>query len=158
MHKQRRCEEVVGGDGHSYRFAGTFGNIEAVSFVCGDPGALYTRLIDGELPPGDIRSVVLCCMEECDGVPVDSTTREQLADRFVESFGLQDCSLLARHLLGYGLIGDVKKKQIEQQSAIAGLLRTRNPSTLRASVVLGLLWAVTSGTSVLLACLIMKTG
>lgn len=158
MHKQRRCEEVVSGDGHVYRFAGTFGNIEAISFVCGDPGALYTRLIDGELPPADIRSVILCCLEECDGQPVDSNTREPIAVGFVESFGLQDCSLLCRHLLSYGLIGDVKKKQIEQQSAIEGLTRSLNPSTLRGFVALGLLWAAISGTSVLAACLIMRTG
>lgn len=158
MHKQRRCEEVVSGDGHKYRFAGTFGNIEAVSFVCGDPGALYTRLIDGELPPADIRSVILCCMQECDGQPVDSTNRETLAEGFVEAFGLQDCSLLARHLLSYGLIGDVKKKQIERQAAVEGMIRPPNRSTLRASVLLGLLWVATCATSTIAACLIMRPG
>lgn len=155
-YKQRRCQEAVSGNGHNYLFAGTFGNIEAVSFVCGDPGQLMARLCENELPPADIRSVMLCCVEERDGKPVTQQDREDVADEVVESFGLQDCSLLAQHLLGYGLIGDVKKKQIERHEAVAGMARKFSPSTLTGFALLGSLWAVTCVSSAALACLIMR--
>lgn len=151
-----RCAETVTGNGHRYVFSGTFDNIEAASFVCGDPGDLMRRLCDEELPPADLRSIILCCMDERDGAPVSANDREQYAVEFVEDFGLQDCALLAKHLLSYGLIGDVKKKQIELSETVRGLIRSPNRSTLKAFAALGLLWAVTCVTSAALVCWILR--
>lgn len=155
--KLKRCQEVVTGNGHSYLFAGTFGNVEAVSFACdADPGEVMRRLYDGETPPGDIRSVILCCMEERDNEPVTEHNREEYALEFIEDMGLQDASALAQHLLSFALIGDVKKKQIASAAAIRGMLWRLNPSTLMGFAALGSLWAATTIASALLVCLILR--
>jgi len=121
MLRERRCEEVVTGNGHKYRLAGTFGNIEAVSLAVGDPSQLFVRLADGGMPPTDIKAVIACTLEEIDGQSARELDREAEAVRFLEDFGLQDCSLLARQLISHAIIGDVKKKQIDHSEAIQGL-------------------------------------
>jgi len=157
MRKLRRCEELITGNGHAYVLAGTFGNIEAAGFVCGDPALLFARLVDGEMPPGDIRSVILCCLEEVDGVPVDENSRSDMATEFVEDFGLQDCSMLCRHLISYGIIGNVKKKQIERSETVRGLVRKLRLSTLTRSGRRGWWWAASCATLIAAVCLTLTS-
>lgn len=156
MHKVRRCEEVVGGNGKQYRFAGTFGNIEAASFLCGDPAEVFLELAEGATPPTTIRSIILCCIEDVDGEPVTDNTRDDFATEFVEDFGLQDCSLLARHLLTHAIVGNVKKKQIDRGEKLEGLRRKLRLSILTASGRRG--WSLAALLLILagLACTIFR--
>ncbi|MCK4621335.1 MAG: hypothetical protein KAT62_03870 [Desulfuromonadales bacterium] len=155
MMRERRCEEVVTGNGHKYKLAGTFGNIERLSLAACDPSELFVKLSNGRMPPGDIKTVIACTLEEIDGQPASEFDRDEIAVQFVEDFGLQDCSLLARQLISHAIIGDVKKKQIALEESIKGMKKS-SPFRLMRFVRAGLLWAGLLMIFVLLANQISK--
>ena len=158
MIAERRCEEVVTGNGHRYRLAGTFGNIEKASRLAGDPSQLYLRLAEGQMPPGAIKSVIFCALECMDDEPVSPNhdEREAIAEVFIEDFGLQSCAILVQAILSHAIIGDVKKKQLHRQVRMDGMIRKIPFFPLTTSARLGLLWAALSIVSCALVYMIFR--
>ena len=156
MIKRRACEEVCSGNGHEYLFSGTIGNIEAASFVAGDPAQLYSDLNDGKLPPTKVRAVITCCMIEVDGKPVVDLDLEAEAKAFMDDFGLQDCSYMARRLMSHALIGTVKKKQLEREETATGLIEKLPRFRSMTSAQVGWSWVAISIALGISACMISR--
>lgn len=156
MIKNRKCEEVVTGNGKTYRFSGTIGNIEKLSFLSGDPSKIFVELSDGAMPPTHIKNIITCTMCEVDNTSISELDLSDTVADFINDFGLQDCAYLCRMLLNHALIGDVKKKRIEKQQKIQKakkFLTFRLPQLKRP----GLSWAAVLMIFVISACTIIKS-
>lgn len=162
MNRQRECEEIVTDKeaGKSYRFAGTFNFIRMLSLAGRDPAFIYADLIDGNLPPDEIKQVIMFSMEQINGEDVPDQDREEEAVELIERSGLVDASLLARIVMSHAMIGAIKKKQIRQNETLQGIIYKQNRShwknLLKAGFVLvGSLVAMTAASTVLV-CMIIK--
>lgn len=156
MIKAKRCQEIVTGNGKKYLFSGTIGNIEAVSFSCGDPGKLYARLCDGDLPPTEIKAIIKCTMLIVDGIDISELDLDAEVKQFIEDFGLSDCASLCMHLLSHAIIGDVKKKQLERRKKAKGMLRKCRHLILTSFARAGWLWGAILIVSIISACTIFS--
>lgn len=154
--KTRRCQEVVTGNGNTYLFSGTLGNIESLSFLSGDPSALFARLTKGELPPVDIKNVISTTMDSVNKINCEDLDLTEETAKFIEDFGLQDSAVLCRMLLSHALIGDVKKKSIESKQAMTGMIRKFRLFPSMTSKRLGLFLAGIFTIFAISACMIFK--
>ena len=150
MHKTRDCEEIAVLNGNSYKFAATNGFIKRVALKGRDPAYLFDDLSSGLLPPNHISNVLSCALEKKNGLDVTDKHNEVI-DQFMEDAGLQESAHVARVLLAHAMIGNVKKKQINQGETITKMeLKTKNFLS-RSFVKPGLLLAAISSILITLA-------
>ena len=157
MNKNRECEEIVTDEdaGKSYRFAGTFGFIRKLSLAGRDPSFIFADLADGLLPPEEIKNVIKFSIEQIDGTDIEDTDREDAAIEFIERAGLQDSSMIARHMMAHAMIGAIKKKQLRLNETIQGAILKPNHSPWIAIAKAGLLWVASLAISTTAACMIL---
>ena len=157
MIKERRCEEVVKGNGNSYRFSGTFSNVEKLSFRSGDPNKLYMKLSQGEINVTDIKNVLTCTLMQKNKTDVEDLNLEEEITIFIDDFGITDSCLVAKTVLSHALIGDVKKKQIERElMKLQAKNKVSRPFRFLKSKKLGWLWVGIFATLATSACTIIS--
>ncbi len=159
MIKRRRCEELAEMDGVKYLFAGTFGNIEAYSYACGEPFAFYQSLLEGELPPTKIHALLECCLSEVNAKEVPDMDKQEIIENFIEQAGLNDSAVMCRHILTHAILGDIKKKQMDRQKDLHQL-KTKMIRRLRLLNLMsfgnrGLLWVMICATFLISLCMIL---
>lgn len=156
MLKRGKHEEIVTGNGKSYRFAGSFAFAETLSLCGRDVVLIYSDLTLGILPPTDIKNAIKCAMMEVDGEAVKDADREALAIEFLEDFGLQECSALSRLLISHAIIGDIKKKRLGTKMEMVGMVEKLSLSRSMISKRAGWRWIAICLILALLACTIFS--
>lgn len=120
--KEKRNQEVCSGNGRTYVFSGTVGNVEAFEInTSKDPNQFYFDLSENKLPAGLIKTLLICTIYKIDGIEIDQTIAKEEVEKFIDDFGLQECAALCLHILTHSIVGNVKKKSINNTKAAKSL-------------------------------------
>lgn len=121
---KRQGYEEVDSDGVLYLFKADFGFLASLQELTGSK--LFT--IAEEIPAGDpevIRDVLVSSLVKKSGDDVDELSidsKRELIEDFITRHGLQECSILANHMMSNAMIGDLKKNQIDRHQSIQSLM------------------------------------
>jgi len=123
--------EEVDSDGVLFVFKSDFGFLVSLKeLVQTDPIAIAEKVYEND--PESIRNVLVTSFvseADCDADSLSSDAKREIIEGFITKHGLQECSILAQHMLSYAMIGTIKKKRIDQNqtigSMISGLLFSR---------------------------------
>lgn len=150
MGKRKPNQEVFQDEDRELVFVADFGFLVALNTMGRDVAYVFADLVQGLMPPEDIKNVLECAVQ------TDEGEEEGAVVGLINRYGLQECSILARLLLSHALIGDIKKSQVTATEKTRSLLDSLIPSRWENLRKLGLLWAGISLTSAGLVCLIFK--
>ncbi len=116
------CEQVIKNPntGRTYLFAGTFGFIRTLGLAQRDPALIHNDLMDGLLPPEEIKDAIKFSLEKIDGIDVADADKEKEAVEFIEEAGLIDSSIVARIVMSHAMNGAIKKKTDRESGAGEG--------------------------------------
>ena len=153
--KRSENEEIVSGNGHEYKFTGTLGGAETLSLIGNDVMLVLAGLQSGLLNVTDIKNCIKCFITHRDGSKVDENDLDDIVVEFIEDFGLQECSVLARMLITYAVIGNLKKKQIANQETTTTIIEKLSLSRSTISRKLGWLLGGGLAISATLVCAIL---
>lgn len=156
MPKRRANEEIFQDGDRSIRLVADFGFLESLNSLGRDVAIIFAGLSEGELNPTDIKNIIVCALVDIDGDEVKESDLEGVTEDLIERYGLQECSVMARILLSYALIGDIKKLGAGRAAKYQAIIDQFLPSQSISLKKVGLLWAVNCMTSAALVCLIFS--
>ena len=144
MPKRKPGQETLKDEGKEIILTADFGFVVAINSYGKDVSQIYSDLSSGMMPAKDIKHVLRAAMSD----DIDDNYIEGLITRA----GLQECAILAMHLLSHAMIGDVKKSKLAKMEPIQSLIAQFKGSHYRILWSLGLLWTATTIASTALVC------
>lgn len=144
MPKRKPNEEILKDGGREIILSADFGFIVAINSLGKDVAHIYSDLSSGMMPAEDIKNVIKC--------GIKSDVEDGYVESLVERNGLQECSIIALHLLSHAMIGDVKKSKILTREKIEEMTIKFSPSQSTGLRNLGLLLAANAVISTALVC------
>ena len=90
-------------------FAGDFNMARLINEAGRDVQLIFVDLSNGLMPAEDIRNVMIAGLVSVDGTVLVDSEIEPYVEYLISTYGLQECSVVARLLLSHALIGDKKK-------------------------------------------------
>jgi len=131
-------EEVCCED-DTYIFKSDFKFSASVMENVEDPMIVYHSFCAGECDPNIVKGVLVCAIETKNGEAINNADSE--VEELITRNGIQDSWMLARHLLAYAMIGDVKKLQLRRLKPNKLTQLITEPFLLESSKNRQLLWA-----------------
>lgn len=124
----RGIEEVkVGVD--KYLFTSNFAFLsELQNSMKVDPVELYTEMSMGGIDTMRIRDVMVASVAQKNGNEITDKVAEM--ETLITRYGLQECSILASHMLACAMIGDEKKSQLQSRTKMMEALEAFSVSQL----------------------------
>lgn len=139
----------------AYTCSATWGFLQSLNVKHKSLNAVFSSLMSGEIQPLYIKDVIECSLTHINNVEINEAQRSKVAVEIMERFGLQECSLLAREMVSRAMIGDIKKKSLEENLKLKSMMDQLFPnSKLSHFWKAGLLWVMTAIASGALASLI----
>lgn len=133
----------------AYTCSATWGFLDSLEVKHKSLNKVFSSLTSGELNPLYIKDVIECSLVKVNNEEVNEAQRKKTAIEIVERFGLQECSILAREMVSRAMIGEIKKKSLEENLKLKTMMNQLFPSSkLNLFTPLGLLWvtiAIASG-------------
>jgi len=148
-------EEIIVDD-DLFLFKSDFSFLAALKETAGiDPLQLFAQFSANDADPELVCNVLECSILECNGETIDPNERRAICEELITANGLQECWVLAQHLLSYGMLGDIKKRAARRHGTTQELLEGIGLSGSRSTIAIKqlLLWAyllLISGTCALL--------
>ena len=150
--------EEVDHNGQLYLFKADFGFLARLKETTGR----FVFTIAEELPAGDpdmVRDVLVCSLvkragDDCDDLSVEA--KRDLIEEFITEHGLQECTMLANHMMTNSMIGSIKKNKIDRHQTIMGLMESLMISRSQIFRNHALLWVYVATISGICACLSIK--
>jgi len=139
--KAQGFEEVNSGD-ELYIFKGDFGflmSLKEMSPV--DPIAIAEHV--AHLDPEHIRNVLMASLRKRDNIESDDMAEEDIQatiEDLITRHGLQECGILAQHILSHAMIGDLKKNALDRHENVQSLLNDLVVSRSKSFRNHALLW------------------
>lgn len=141
----------------SYTCSATWGFLQLLSVRRKNLNDVFMSLANGELNPNLIMDVISCSLIKVNNDEINEAKRDKTALEIIERFGLQESSMIAREMISRAMIGDIKKKQLDQNLKVKALVdQIYQGSRLKTFYLLGSLWVTTLISSGLVAYLISK--
>lgn len=138
---KRQGFETVKCDGVSYLFKSDFSFLAELTEISNvDPFEIYARLNVGQGDPLLILDVLVSSIHSKENTPVEPSEKMEICRGFITSKGLQECHLLAKLLLSWGMIGDEKKSQMRQWTMTQKIIENLDVFQLMNSKKVQLLW------------------
>lgn len=134
-----------------YVFKSDFSFLASLNEAVGDPMDIYTDFCGGKSDPELIRGVMVAAVKTKNGEPIKDVTNE--IEELITRNGLQECWALCRHLLAYGMIGDIKKSELHKLKLSKLSRIITEPFLLESSRNRRLLWAYHLVVSGICACI-----
>lgn len=141
----------------SYTCSATWGFLQLLSVRRKNLNDVFMSLANGELNPNLIMDVISCSLIKVNNDEINEAKRDKTALEIIERFGLQESSMIAREMISRAMVGDIKKKQLDQNLKVKALVdQIYQGSRLKTFYLLGSLWVTTLISSGLVAYLISK--
>ena len=121
--KEQGYEEVQSND-QLFVFKADFAFLVSLKQSSGVDAMSIAELVNDQ-DPESIRDVLIASLYRRSGVDADEIGNEEkitIIEQFFSDHGLQECLILAQHLLSYAMIGNIKKKQIQNNQSITSMI------------------------------------
>ena len=135
--------EEVDSNGVLFVFRGNFGFVAAVKELTGKNVFSLTETIPGG-DVEDIRDVLIASLVKRAGDDAEDLTAEnkqEIIEQFITDHGLQECSILANHMLTNAMVGSLKKNKLDRHQSVQSLLNSLMISRSKIFKNHALLWA-----------------
>jgi len=138
---KRQGFETVKCDGFSYTFKSDFSFLaELTESTTVDPFEIYARINAGQGDPILILNVMVASIHSKENTPIEPSDKLEVCRGMITSKGLQECHILAKTLLAWGMIGDEKKSEMRQWNVTQQILENLDVFQLMNSKKVQLLW------------------
>ena len=118
--------EEVDINGELYLFKGDFGFLATLAEISEiNPIAISENVIN--LDPISVRNVLISSLHKKGDIKSDDLTVEdqyRIIEEMITDFGLQECGILAQHLLSHAMIGDLKKNTLDNHKSVQSLMNS----------------------------------
>ena len=150
--------EEVDSNGTLFVFRGNFGFIAEVKELTGKNAfALAETVPEGDAE--DIRDVLISSLVRYAKEGTDDLTAENkrdLIEQFITDHGLQECSILANHMLTNAMVGELKKNALDRHQNVQSLLNSLMISRSKIFKNHASLWAYLAAIFGIYQCLSIK--
>jgi len=150
--------EEVDSEGLIYIFRSNFQFIMALNEVSEFDAIEIAEKVN-TYDPECIRDVLIASLHCRDGVGTNEISMEDkksIIEDFITLHGLQECCILAQSLITHSMIGSLKKKQIEENQTVSGMINGLLFSPWQNLKNHALLWAYVSMIFIALQCTTTK--
>ena len=140
----------------AYKCAATWGFLSSLGNKHKSIDSVFQSIMSGSLNPEMIKDVIECSLTHVNNEEVNDAKRHKVAVEIIERFGIQEASALARDMISRAMIGDIKKKSLEENLKLQSLMDQLFPnSKLSHFWSRGLLWVMTAALSGVAGSLIL---
>lgn len=95
-----------------------------------DPARMYEAFAEGDTKPDWVHGILSCALKQINGKDVEPQEVKNICERMITLYGLGEAWVLAQHLLAIGMIGDIKKSQLQTMEERQHLLELFAPFRL----------------------------
>ena len=107
-----------------YIFKGDFSFLATLAEISEvNPIVISENVIN--LDPVSVRNVLIASLHKKGDIDSDDLPTEdqnKIIEEMITDFGLQECGILAQHLLSHAMLGDLKKNALENHQSMNSLL------------------------------------
>ena len=150
--------EEVDINGELFIFKGDFGflvTLKEISEI--DPIFISENVIN--LDPISVRNVLISSLCKKGGIDTEDLSIEdqyKIVEEMITDFGLQECGILAQHLLSHAMLGDIKKNALDSHQNVQSLLNNLVVSRSKIFKNHALLWMYLLGIFGIYQCMSIK--
>ena len=127
----------------AYKCSATWGFLHNLELKHKSLDKVFQSVMSGELEPRMIKDVIECSLTHVNNEEVNDAQRGKVAIDIIERFGIQEASALARDMISRAMIGDIKKKSLEENLKLQTMMDQLFPDLkLSHFWSRGLLWVV----------------
>lgn len=106
----------------AYKCAATWGFLHNLEIKHKSLDKVFQSIMSGQLEPRIIKDVIECSLTHVNNEEVNDARREKVAIEIIERFGIQEASALARDMISRSMIGENKKKSLEENLKLQTLM------------------------------------
>lgn len=132
----------------AYKCAATWGFLDSLRCRHKSLNGVFSSVMTGETNPLIIKDVIACSLTHINNEEVNDAQRDKVAIEIIERFGVQESSILARDMVSRAMLGDIKKKSLEENLKLKTLTDQLFPnSKLSNFLKVGSLWVTLAALS-----------
>ena len=144
MQSKKQGFETVRVDGTTYLFKADFSFLAELKEITGvDPFQIYAQINAGEADPVLVLGILQASIHSIGTTEIDPGEKDLECQKIITLKGLQECHLLAKLLLSWGMIGDEKKRELRRWGTTRRMLKELDVSHWMNSCKVQLLWGLT---------------